>query len=59
MVASGVKPNNPWRHWVESNPAASNEFLEKFKAAIHGVMKNGYTVDVSKLTVLEVKLRKL
>lgn len=59
LVASGVKPNNPWRHWVESNPAASNEFLEKFKAAIHGVMKNGYTVDVSKLTVLEVKLRKL
>jgi len=59
LVSSGAKPYNPWRHWVESNPAASNEFLEKFRAAIHGVMKNGYTVDVSKLTVLEVKLRKV
>jgi len=59
LVSSGAKPYNPWRHWVESNPAANNEFLEKFKAAIHGVMKNGYTVDVSKLTVLEVKLRKV
>jgi AcrR family transcriptional regulator len=59
LVSSGTKPCNPWKHWVESNPAASNEFLEKFKTAIHGVMKNGYTVDVSKLTVLEVKLRKV
>jgi predicted ATPase len=59
LVTSGAKPYNPWRHWVESNPAASNEFLEKFNAAIHGVMKNGYTVNVSKLTVLEVKLRKV
>lgn len=59
LVASGAKPYNPWRHWVESNPATSNEFLEKFKAAIHGVMRNGYTVDVSKLTALEVKLRKV
>jgi predicted ATPase len=59
LVTSGAKPYNPWRHWIESNPSASNEFLEKFKAAIHGVMKNGYTVNVSKLTVLEVKLRKV
>jgi AcrR family transcriptional regulator len=59
LVSSSAKPYNPWRHWVESNPAASNEFLEKFKAAIHDVMKNGYTVDVSKLAVLEVKLRKV
>jgi predicted ATPase/AcrR family transcriptional regulator len=58
LVTSGTKPHNPWRHWVESNPAASNEFLKKFKAAIHGVMNIGYAVDVSKLTVLEVKLRK-
>ncbi len=59
LVSSGAKPYNPWRHWVESHPAASNEFLEKFRAAIHGVMKNGFAVDVSKLTVLEVKLRKV
>jgi len=59
LVSSGAKPYNPWQHWVESNPAANNEFLEKFKAAMHGVMKNGYTVDVSKLTVLAVKPRKV
>lgn len=59
LVSSGTKPYNPWKHWVESNPAASNEFLEKFKAAIHSVMKNGYAVDVSKLTALEVKFKKV
>jgi predicted ATPase len=59
LVSSGTKPYNPWKHWVESNPATGNVFLENFKAAIHGVMKDGYAVDVSKLTVLEVKLRKV
>jgi len=59
LASSGTKPYNPWKHWVESNPAASNEFLEKFKAAIHSVMKNGYAVDVSKLTALEVKFKKV
>lgn len=59
LVSSGAKPHNPWKHWVASNPVASNEFLEKFKSAIHGVMRNGYTVDAAKLTVLEVKLRKV
>lgn len=59
LVTSGAKPHNPWKHWVENNPDASNAFLTKFKEAIHGVMKNGYTVDVAKLTVLEVKLKKV
>ena len=59
LVSSGAKPYNPWKHWVESNPAASNEFLVKFKAAVHGVMKNGYAVDTSKLTALEVRLKKV
>lgn len=59
LVSYSAKPYNPWKHWVESNTAACNEFLEKFKDAIHGVMKNGYTVDVSKLSVLEVKLKKV
>ncbi|MCF8151577.1 MAG: AAA family ATPase [Sulfuritalea sp.] len=59
LVSSGTKPYNPWKHWVENNPAASNKFLEKFKAAIHGVMKNGYAVDVAKLAALEVKLKKV
>jgi predicted ATPase len=59
LLSSGAKPYNPWKHWVESNPAASNEFLEKFRAAIHVVMKNGYTVDESKLAVLEVKRKRV
>jgi predicted ATPase len=59
LVTSGTKPHNPWKHWVESNPAACNEFLEKFKVAIHGVMKNGYAVDAAKLAALEVKLKKV
>ena len=57
LVSSGAKPYNPWRRWVESNVAASNQFLEAFKAAMLGVMKDGYSVDVSKLIALEVKLR--
>lgn len=59
LVTSGAKPHNPWKHWVENNPDASNAFLTKFKEAIHGVMKNGYAVDVAKLTALEVKLKKV
>jgi predicted ATPase len=59
LVSFGAKPYNPWKHWVERNPAACNEFLEKFKAAIHGVMKNGYAVDAAKLAALEVKLKKV
>lgn len=59
LLSSGAKPYNPWKHWVESNPAASNEFLEKFKAIIHSVMKNGYAVDAPKLVALEVKLKKV
>ena len=58
LVTSGGKPYNPWKHWVEYNPAASNKFLENFKATIYSVMKNGHTVDAAKLAVLEVKLKK-
>lgn len=57
LLTSNTKPYNPWKFWVECNPVLSNEYLTKFKTAIHGVMKNGYTVDESKLTALEVKLK--
>jgi predicted ATPase/AcrR family transcriptional regulator len=59
LVTSGANPHNPWKHWVENNPDVSNAFLTKFKEAIHGVMKNGYTVDVAKLSALEVKLKRV
>lgn len=59
LVSSGAKPYNPWKHWIENNPDASNAFLTKLGETIHGVMKNGYAVDVSKLTALGVKLKKV
>jgi predicted ATPase len=59
LVSSVTKPYNPWVHWIKNNPVASNEFLEKFKTAIHNVMEKGYAVDVSKLTALKVKLKQV
>lgn len=59
LVASRVKPLSAWRHWVEKNPQATNEFLENFKAALFGVMKDGYAVDDAKLGALEVRLKKV
>lgn len=57
LVSSGATSYNPWLDWIKKNPVYANEFLEKFKTAIHSVMKNGHAVDSAKLTVLEVKLR--
>lgn len=59
LVAPNVKPLNAWRHWVGKNPKATNVFLENFKVALYGVMKNGYAVDDAKLMALEVKLKKV
>ena len=57
LISSGAKPYNPWGHWVKKNPMESNEFLNKFKTTLYGVMRNGYGVDVAKLTALEIKLK--
>lgn len=46
-------------HWIKNNPAASNQFLEQFKAALHHAMKVGYSVDAAKLTALDIKLKKV
>lgn len=59
LVTAGSKPYNPWKHWVENNPVASNEFLTNFKMAVHGVMKDGFAVDAAKLAALEVRLKKV
>jgi len=59
LIASKAKPYNPWKHWIDKNPVAVNEFLEKFKSAMHQVMKNGFAVDTAKLAVLEVKSKKI
>ena len=57
MVSSVTKPYNPWKHWVERNPVASNDFLDRFNSAMYGVMRNGFGVDALKLNALEVKQR--
>jgi hypothetical protein len=59
LVTAGSKAHNPWKHWVDNNPEASNEFLTGFHKAIYGVMKDGFEVDAAKLAALEVRLKKV
>lgn len=58
LLSSDAKPHNPWKHWIDSHTAESNDFLEQFRIAMVGVMKNGFAVDASKLGALEVRKRK-
>ena len=53
-----LKSNSPWKYWAEQNPALHNEFLTSFKLALHDVMTKGYSIDISKLAALDVKLKK-
>ncbi|WP_152090299.1 AAA family ATPase [Azospira sp. I09] len=57
LVALASKPYNPWKHWIENNQDACNDFLEKFELALRGVMSGGYAVDANKLATLKVKLK--
>jgi predicted ATPase/AcrR family transcriptional regulator len=57
-VSAATKPYNPWMHWTQSNPVATNLFLTQLKTAMHGAMRKGYSVDEPKLQALEVKLRR-
>jgi len=59
ILGCGDKSYNAWKHWIDKNPVLVNQFLEQFKATIDGVMKNGFAVDDTKLTALEVKLKKV
>jgi predicted ATPase len=59
LVASVSKPYNPWKHWVENNPDACNEFLRKFELAMRGVMSESYAVDADKLAALKVNLKRV
>lgn len=59
IVTSGTKPYNPWKHWVENNPEASNKFLTDFKVTLQSVMSSAYAVDASKLAAVDVKLKKV
>lgn len=59
LLSCGNKPYGAWKHWIRSNPVLVNQFLEQFKDAIYGVMKNGYAVDDAKLTTLKVTLKKV
>lgn len=59
LVTSGTKTHNPWVHWASENPALVNAFLTAFQTALHGVLKNGFSVDAAKLGVVDVKLKKV
>jgi AAA domain, putative AbiEii toxin, Type IV TA system len=59
VISTGAKPYNPWMHWIQTNPAATNDFLAKLRTAMHDVMRKGYSVDEAKLQALEVKPRKI
>ncbi|MCX7239032.1 MAG: AAA family ATPase [Burkholderiales bacterium] len=58
ILASITRSPNPWKHWIEKNPDASNDFLKKFEHAIRSVMAGGYAVDVNKLAALKVNLKR-
>lgn len=50
---------NPWKHWIDNHPEATNEFLTNFKASMrHAVRKGHNLVDAGKLTAIDVKLKK-
>lgn len=59
IVASATRSPNPWKHWIEKNPNASNDFLQKFEHAIRSVMAGGYAVDANKLAALKVNLKRV
>ncbi|WP_036217541.1 ATP-dependent nuclease [Marinospirillum minutulum] len=50
---------NPWSYWVKKHPELSNKFLNDFKAALNYAMNKGYTVNLTKLEVLKVKLKQV
>lgn len=58
IVASVTRSPNPWKHWIEKHPNASNDFLQKFEHAIRSVMAGGYAVDANKLAALKVNLKR-
>ncbi|QNP50327.1 AAA family ATPase [Diaphorobacter aerolatus] len=59
ILNCGNKSYGAWKHWVGRNPVLTNQFLDQFKGAIYGVMKNGYAVDEAKLSALTVNLKKV
>lgn len=59
ILSCGSKPYNAWKHWINTNPVLVNRFLEKFKATIYAIMKNGYAVDDAKLAALNITLKKV
>lgn len=58
ILASVSRLPNPWKHWIENNLDASNDFLQKFEQAIRSVMAGGYAVDANKLAAVKVNLKK-
>jgi predicted ATPase len=58
ILASVARSPNPWKHWIEKNVDASNDFLQTFEHAIRNVITAGFAVDVTKLGALKVNLKR-
>ncbi|MCE2985594.1 MAG: hypothetical protein LW849_07645, partial [Burkholderiales bacterium] len=58
LLGSLTNLPNPWKHWIQKNPEATNDFLQKFEHTIRRVMADAYAVDINKLVALKVKLKK-
>lgn len=50
---------NPWKHWIEVNADASNNFLVDLEIIVRDVMSNGFSVDPNKLAAIKTKPRKV
>ncbi len=57
LVKSGNKSYNPWKSWVEAHQKTCDKFLTDFLALMKMVIKNGYLIDESKLSSLNIKLK--
>ena len=58
LLGSLTNLPNPWKHWIQKNPEATNDFLQKFVHTIRRVMADAYAVDINRLVALKVKLKK-
>lgn len=55
VLASRKSGCNPWYYWIAKNSENSNKFLNDLNKSLKRAMKEGFSVDVSKLSLLSVR----
>jgi predicted ATPase len=58
ILAATSRPHNPWKHWIENNPDASDDFLQRFELAVQSVMSSSYAVAANRLAAAKVRLKR-